>query len=103
MNIFLVKHESSTEEDSNFEVIPCIDFDTAALVMQKHVNDILRSGKFKGVNLSKVMKEQDDPDSDCQYRVTIRPDYFLIETLYGDFSEEISIEESKLVVEEEFK
>ena len=78
-------------------VTPCADLKSAQSVMKEEVDTLLSSGKYEGLDLDEIERDQNDDDADCDYALKRTDTLFYIDCLYDDYSERIEIEEKEIV------
>ena len=95
--IFNVIQTSNCNGEILVNVTPCADFETAKKVMDDEVHTLLSDGKYEGLDLDEIEKDQNDDDADCDYTLERSDTSFYIDCLYDDYSERIEIEEKEIV------
>ena len=95
--IFNVIQTSNCDGEILVNVTPCADFETAKKVMDDEVHTLLSDGKYEGLDLDEIEKDQNDDDADCDYTLERSDTSFYIDCLYDDYSERIEIEEKEIV------
>jgi len=78
-------------------VTPCADLKSAQSVMKEEVDTLLSSGKYEGLDLDEIERDQDDDNADCDYALERTDTLFVLDCLYDDYSERIEIEEKEIV------
>ena len=78
-------------------VTPCADLKSAQSVMKEEVDTLLSDGKYEGLDLDEIERDQNDDDADCDYALERTDTLFYIDCLYDDYSERIEIEEKEIV------
>ena len=78
-------------------VTPCANLEIAKSVMDEEVNTLLSEGKYSGLDLDEIERDQNDDDSDCDYILERSDDSFYLGCKYDDYSERIEIEEKEIV------
>ena len=78
-------------------VTPCANLEIAKSVMAEEVNTLLSEGKYSGLDIDEIERDQNDDDSDCDYILERSDDSFYLGCKYDDYSERIEIEEKEIV------
>jgi hypothetical protein len=65
--------------------------------MKEEVDTLLSSGKYEGLDLDEIERDQNDDDADCDYALERTDTLFVLDCLYDDYSERIEIEEKEIV------
>ena len=94
--IWIFTQESNCDGEHLVNVTPCADFETAKEEMDKEIKTLLSSGKYSGLDLDEIERDQNDDDADCDYSLERTDTLFYIDCLYDDYSERIEIEEKEI-------
>ena len=97
MKVFNVIQTSNCDGEILVNVTPCADLHSAQAIMNEEIETLLSSGKYEGLNLDAIEKEQNDIDADCDYALERNDTLFYIGCIYDDYSERIEIEEKEIV------
>lgn len=95
--IYNVIQTSNVDGQILVNVTPCADLHSAQAVMNEEIDTLLAEGKYKGLDLDEIEREQNDDSADCNYTLERDDVSFYIECWYDDYSERIDIEEKKIV------
>jgi hypothetical protein len=76
---------------------PCADLHSAQAVMSEEIHTLLSSGKYEGLDLDKIEKDQNDDDADCDFYLERTDTTFVLGCVYDEYSERIEIEEKEIV------
>ena len=97
MKVYNVIQTSNCDGEILVNVTPCADLKSAQSVMKEEVDTLLSSGKYEGLDLDEIERDQNDDDADCDYTLERSDTSFYIDCLYDDYSERIEIEEKEIV------
>jgi hypothetical protein len=95
--VYNVIQTSNCDGEILVNVTPCADLKSAQSVMKEEVDTLLSSGKYEGLDLDEIERDQDDDNADCDYALERTDTLFYIDCLYDDYSERIEIEEKEIV------
>ena len=95
--VYNVIQTSNCDGEILVNVTPCADLHSAQSVMKEEVDTLLSSGKYEGLDLDEIERDQNDDDADCDYALERTDTLFYIDCLYDDYSERIEIEEKEIV------
>jgi hypothetical protein len=95
--VYNVIQTSNCDGEILVNVTPCADLKSAQSVMKEEVDTLLSSGKYEGLDLDEIERDQNDDDADCDYALERTDTLFYIDCLYDDYSERIEIEEKEIV------
>ena len=95
--VYNVIQTSNCDGEILVNVTPCADLKSAQSVMKEEVDTLLSSGKYEGLDLDEIERDQNDDDADCDYTLERSDTLFYIDCLYDDYSERIEIEEKEIV------
>lgn len=95
--VYNVIQTSNCDGEILVNVTPCADLKSAQSVMKEEVDTLLSSGKYEGLDLDEIERDQNDDDADCDYSLERTDTLFYIDCLYDDYSERIEIEEKEIV------
>ena len=70
---------------------PCADLHSAQTIMDDEIRTLLSEGKYRGLDLDEIERDQNDDDADCDYTLERSDTSFYINCLYDDYSEKIEI------------
>ena len=70
---------------------PCADLHSAQTIMDDELRTLLSEGKYRGLDLDEIERDQNDDDADCDYTLERSDTSFYINCLYDDYSEKIEI------------
>ena len=97
MKVYNVIQTSNCDGEILVNVTPCTDLHSAQAIMNDEIRTLLSSGKYSGLDLDKIERDQNDDDADCDYTLERNDTLFYIDCLYDDYSERIEIEEKEIV------
>ena len=97
MKVYNVIQTSNCDGEILVNVTPCADLKSAQAVMKDEVDTLLSDGKYEGLNLDEIERDQDDDDADCDYTLERTDTLFVLDCLYDDYSERFEIEEKEIV------
>jgi hypothetical protein len=95
--VFNVIQESNCDGEILVNVTPCADLETAKAVMAEEIDTLLSDGKYSGLDLDEIERDQNDEDADCDYTLERDETSFYLSCNYDDYSERIEIEEKEIV------
>lgn len=95
--VYNVIQTSNCDGEILVNVTPCADLKSAQSVMKEEVDILLSSGKYEGLNLDEIERDQNNDGADCDYTLERNDTLFYINCLYDDYSERIEIEEKEIV------
>lgn len=95
--IYNVIQTSNCDGEILVSVTPCADLDSAKAVMNEEIDTLLSEGKYSGLNLDEIERDQNDDEADCDYILKRDEESFLIALAYDDYFENIEIEEKEIV------
>jgi hypothetical protein len=95
--VYNVIQTSNCDGEILVNVTPCADLKSAQSVMKEEVDTLLSSGRYEGLDLDEIERDQNDDDADCDYTLERSDTSFYIDCLYDDYSERIEIEEKEIV------
>lgn len=95
--VYNVIQTSNCDGEILVNVTPCADLKSAQSVMKEEVDILLSSGKYEGLNLDEIERDQNNDGADCDYTLERNDILFYINCLYDDYSERIEIEEKEIV------
>lgn len=95
--VYNVIQTSNCDGEILVNVTPCADLKSAQSVMKEEVDILLSSGKYEGLDLDEIERDQNDDGADCDYTLERNDTLFYINCLYDDYSERIEIEEKEIV------
>lgn len=95
--VYNVIQTSNCDGEILVNVTPCADLKSAQSVMKEEVDILLSSGKYEGLDLDEIERDQNDDNADCDYTLERNDTLFYIDCLYDDYSERIEIEEKEIV------
>ena len=97
MKVYNVIQTSNCDGEILVNVTPCADLHSAQAIMDEEIHTLLSEGKYKGLDLDEIERDQNDEDADCDYTLERSETSFFIDCLYDDYSERIEIEEKEIV------
>ena len=97
MKVYNVIQTSNCDGEILVNVTPCADLHSAQTIMNDEIRTLLSSGKYSGLDLDEIERDQNDDDADCDYALERTDTLFYIDCLYDDYSERIEIEEKEIV------
>ena len=95
--IYNVIQTSNCDGEILVNVTPCADFKSAQAVMNEEIDTLLSEGKYDGLNLDEIERDQNDDEADCDYILERTEDTFYLAMRYDDYYERIEIEEKEIV------
>ena len=95
--VYNVIQTSNCDGEILVNVTPCADLKSAQSVMKEEVDTLLSSGKYEGLDLDEIERDQNDDDADCDYALERTDTLFFLDCLYDDYSERIEIEDKEIV------
>jgi hypothetical protein len=95
--VYNVIQTSNCDGEILVNVTPCADLKSAQSVMKEEVDTLLSSGKYEGLDLDEIERDQNDDDADCDYALERTDTLFFLDCIYDDYSERIEIEEKEIV------
>lgn len=97
MKVYNVIQTSNCDGEILVNVTPCADLHSAQAIMDDEIRTLLSSGKYEGLDLDEIERDQDDDNADCDYALERTDTIFVLDCLYDDYSERIEIEEKEIV------
>ena len=97
MKVYNVIQTSICDIEVLVNVTPCADLKSAQAVMNEEIRTLLSEGKYDGLDLDEIERDQNDDDADCDYALERTDTLFFLDCLYDDYSERIEIEEKEIV------
>ena len=95
--VYNVIQTSNCDGEILVNVTPCADLHSAQAIMDDEIRTLLSEGKYEGLDLDEIERDQDDDNADCDYTLERSDTLFYIDCLYDDYSERIEIEEKVIV------
>jgi hypothetical protein len=95
--VWIFLQHSNVDGEHHINVTPCADLETAKAEMQEEINTLLSEGKYEGLDLDEIERDQNDDDADCDFYLERTDTLFVLDCLYDDYSERIEIEEKEIV------
>ena len=95
--VYNVIQTSNCDGEILVNVTPCADLHSAQAIMDDEIRTLLSEGKYEGLDLDEIERDQNDDDADCDYTLERSETSFYIDCLYDDYSERIEIEEKEIV------
>ena len=97
MKVFLVIQESNCDGEHLINVTPCATIETAKKVMNDEIKELLSNGKYDGLDLDEVERDQNDGYADCDYYLERDDISFFLGMVYDDYYEKIDIIEKEVI------
>ena len=97
MKVYNVIQTSNCDGEILVNVTPCADLHSAQAIMDDEIRTLLSVGKYSGLDLDEIERDQNDDNADCDYTLERNDTLFYIDCLYDDYSERIEIEEKEIV------
>ena len=97
MNVFVVTQLSNVDGEILANATPCKDLKSAQAVMDEEIRTLLSSGKYDGLDLDEIERDQNDANADSDFFVERSDTSFYIGCVYDDYYEKIDIEEKPLM------
>ncbi len=95
--VYNVVQTSICDGEILVNVTPCADLHSAQAVMNEEIRTLLSEGKYDGLDLDEIERDQNDDEADCDYILERTEDTFYLGMRYDDYSERIEIEEKEIV------
>ena len=95
--VWLFVQESNVDGEMIINVTPCADLETAKAEMAKEINTLLSEGKYSGLDLDEIERDQNDKDADCDYTLERDETSFYLSCNYDDYYEKLDIFEKEIV------
>ena len=95
--VYNVIQTSNCDGEILVNVTPCADLHSAQAIMDDEIRTLLSEGKYSGLDLDKIERDQNDDDADCDYTLERNDTLFYIDCHYDYYSERIEIEEKEIV------
>ena len=95
--VYNVIQTSNCDGEILVNVTPCADLHSAQAIMDDEIRTLLSDGKYEGLDLDEIERDQDDDNADCDYALERTDTLFVLDCLYDDYSERIEIEEKEIV------
>ena len=97
MNVFVVTQLSNVDGEILANATPCKDLKSAQAVMDEEIRTLLSDGKYEGLDLDEIERDQNDENADSDFFVERSDTSFYIGCVYDDYYEKIDIEEKPLM------
>lgn len=97
MKVHNVIQTSICDGEILVNVTPCADLHSAQAIMNEEIRTLLSEGKYDGLDLDEIERDQNDDEADCDYILERTEDTFYLGMRYDDYSERIEIEEKEIV------
>jgi hypothetical protein len=95
--VWIVLQLSNVDGEILANATPCKDLKSAQAVMDEEIRTLLSSGKYKGLDLDEIERDQNDANADCDFFVERSDTSFYIGCVCDDYYEKIDIEEKPLM------
>lgn len=95
--VYNVVQTSICDGEILVNVTPCADLHSAQAIMNEEIRTLLSEGKYDGLDLDEIERDQNDDEADCDYILERTEDTFYLGMRYDDYSERIEIEEKEIV------
>ena len=95
--VYNVIQTSNCDGEILVNVTPCADLHSAQAIMGDEIRTLLSEGKYSGLDLDEIERDQNNDGADCDYTLERNDTLFYINCLYDDYSERIEIEEKEIV------
>ena len=95
--VYNVIQTSNCDGEILVNVTPCADLKSAQSVMKEEVDTLLSEGKYSGLDLDEIERDQDDDEADCDFYLERTDTTFVLGCVYDEYSERIEIEEKEIV------
>lgn len=95
--VWLFVQESNCDGQIIVNVTPCADLESAKAEMAEEINTLLSGGKYEGLDLNEIERDQDDEDADCDYTLDRGETSFYLDCVYDDYYEHLDILEKEIV------
>lgn len=95
--VYNVVQTSICDGEILVNVTPCADLHSAQAIMNEEIRTLLSEGKYDGLDLDEIKRDQNDDEADCDYILERTEDTFYLGMRYDDYSERIEIEEKEIV------
>jgi len=95
--IWIFLQESNVDGEILINVTPCADLETAKAEMAEEIDTLLSDGKYSGLNLDEIERDQNDEDADCDYTLERDETSFYLSCNYDDYYEKLDIFEKEIV------
>ena len=95
--IWIFLQESNVNGEILINVTPCADLESAKAEMAEEIDTLLSDGKYSGLNLDEIERDQNDEDADCDYTLERDETSFYLSCDYDDYYEKLDIFEKEIV------
>lgn len=95
--VYIVLQESNVDGEHLINATPCADLHSAKAVMNEEIRTLLSSGKYEGLDLDEIERDQNDEDADCDYYLERDETSFYLAITCDDYYEHIVVEEKEIV------
>jgi len=95
--VWLFVQESNVDGEMIINVTPCADLETAKAEMAEEIDTLLSEGKYSGLDLDEIERDQDDDEADCDFRVERSETSLFLTCTYDDYYEKLDIFEKEIV------
>ena len=97
MKVYNVIQTSNCDGEILVNVTPCADLHSAQAIMDDEIRTLLSEGKYEGLDLDEIERDQNDDDADCDFYLERTDTTFVLGCVYDEYSERIEIEEKEIV------
>ena len=95
--IWIFLQESNVDGEIIINVTPCADLETAKAEMTKEIDTLLSEGRYSGLGLDEIERDQNDKDADCDYTLERDETSFYLSCNYDDYYEKLDIFQKEIV------
>ena len=95
--VYNVIQTSNCDGEILVNVTPCADLKSAQSVMKEEVDTLLSSGKYEGLDLDEIERDQNDEDADCDFYLERTETSLILGCVYDDYYEHLDITEKEIV------
>lgn len=95
--VWILVQESNVDGEILVNVIPCADLETAKAEMQTEIDTLLSDGKYKGLDLDEIERDQNDENANCDFYLERTETSLILGCVYDDYYEHLDIVEKEIV------
>ena len=93
--VYNVVQTSICDGEILVNVTPCADLHSAQAIMNEEIRTLLSEGKYDGLDLDEIERDQNDDEADCDYILECMEHTLYLCMWYDDYSELIKIDEKE--------
>ena len=96
--VYIVLQESNVDGERLINVTPCASKETAKAIIDEEIRALLSSGKYEGLDLDEIERDQNDGEADCDFYLERDETSFFLECVYDEYNDKIDILEKAIKI-----